>query len=340
MNGGGWIRVLKPGLLTTVQDAGRHGLQHLGVVPGGAMDPVALALANALVGNAPGEAALEITLIGPELQFECSALIALCGARFDAALDGVPLPPDRPVLVEQGARLAIGRARAGARACLAIAGGIAVPPVLGSRSTFLPASFGGFEGRALRGGDLVPLAANAAELAARRYAALASRRALAGGLPSVGWSVPALTLPEREPITVHAMEGRHHSLFDADSRRAFFEAEWKVSSDSNRMGFRLTGSALLRAGPAEIQSEPTCLGTVQVPANGQPIALMADHQTTGGYPKIAEIAGADVPRLAQLAPGGTLRFARCSLSEAIELRRALRRRVDAALRALAWSYGR
>jgi antagonist of KipI len=340
MSAGPWIRVVKPGLLTTVQDAGRHGLQHLGIVPGGAMDPVALELANALVGNVLGEAGLEITVIGPELEFGCTALVALCGARFDATLDGAPLPPDRPVLVERGARLALGRAIAGARACLAIAGGIAVPVVLGSRSTFLPASFGGFEGRALRAGDLVPLAADAAEVAARRYAALAGRRALAGGLASVGWSVPTLTLPEREPITVRAMEGRHHSLFEAASQRAFFEATWRVLPESNRMGFRLAGPTLLRPGSAEIQSEPTCLGTVQVPADGQPIALMADHQTTGGYPRIAEIASADVPRLAQLAPGATVRFARCSLAEAVALRRALRRRVNAALRALAWSYGK
>ncbi|MCX7962834.1 MAG: biotin-dependent carboxyltransferase family protein [Burkholderiales bacterium] len=339
MSGGAWIRVAKPGLLTTVQDAGRYGLQHLGVVPGGAMDPVALAIANALVGNRPEAAALEITLIGPELEFGCAALVALCGARFEARLDGAPLPLDRPVLVEQGARLAIGAARAGARACLAVAGGIAVPPVLGSRSTFLPAAFGGFEGRALRPGDLVPLAADAADIARKRYGALPEKRRTAGGGASVGWSVPALTLPEREPITVHAMEGRHHALFEAASRRAFFEATWKVLPDSNRMGFRLGGPALARAASGEIHSEPTCLGTVQVPANGQPIALMADHQTTGGYPRIAEIASADVARLAQLAPGQTLRFARCTLAEAVALRRAQRERMRRALRALAWSYG-
>lgn len=338
MSASAHIRVVKPGLLTTVQDAGRHGLQHLGVVPGGAMDPVAFELANALVGNVLGEAVLEITVIGPELEFGCKALIALCGARFDATLDGVPLPRDRPVLVEEGARLAVGRAVAGARACLAIAGGIAVPVVLGSRSTYLPASFGGFEGRALRAGDVVPLAADAAEVAQRRYAALPSRRALTGGLASVGWSVPALTLAEREPITVHAMQGRHHSLFEPASQRAFFEATWKVSPDSNRMGYRLAGPVLARTGPVEIQSEPTCPGTVQVPADGQPIVLTADHQTTGGYPRIAEVASADVPRLAQLAPGATVRFARCSLDEARALRRALRRRVAGALRSLAWNY--
>jgi antagonist of KipI len=135
------------------------------------------------------------------------------------------------------------------------------------------------------------------------------------------------------------MEGRHYALFDAASQRAFFEATWRISPDSNRMGFRFGGGpALAPAKALEILSEPTCLGTVQVPANGQPIALLADHQTTGGYPKIAEIAGADVLRLAQLAPGGTVRFGRCTLGEARELWQALRTRVDASRRAIAWEY--
>jgi antagonist of KipI len=334
-----FVRVLKPGLLTTVQDAGRHGLQHLGVVPGGAMDAVALELANALVGNPRGEAALEITVIGPDLEFGCDALVALCGADFDARLDGSRMPLDRPVLAPGRSRLSVGRSRAGSRAYLAVAGGFATEPVLGSRSTCLPARFGGHEGRAIRAGDLLPLAPQAARLAAQRYAKLHSPRTFPGGLRSVAWSAPSLTPPEGDTILVHAMEGRHFAQFDAASRRAFFDAAWKVSPDSNRMGFRLSGPALARTEAVEIHSEPTCLGTVQVPAGGQPIALMADHQTTGGYPRIAEIASADVPRLAQLAPGGSVRFARCTLEEATMLRRTLRRRMDAALRALAWSYG-
>ncbi|MGH8765440.1 MAG: hypothetical protein ACRET8_06955, partial [Burkholderiales bacterium] len=144
-------------------------------------------------------------------------------------------------------------------------------------------------------------------------------------------------------IVIHAIEGRHHSMFDAAAQRAFFDATWKLSPDSNRMGFRLSGPVLARSDTgemrAEILSEPTCLGTVQVPANGTPIALMADHQTTGGYPKIAEIAAADVPRLAQLAPGGSVQFARCTLEQAGELRSVLAQRIRAALRALAWIYG-
>ena len=176
------------------------------------------------------------------------------------------------------------------------------------------------------------------ELGKRRYARLHGRRHR-HGVATVGWSVPAMTLPEREPIVVHAMEGRHHAGVGAAARRAFFDATWKVTPDSNRMGFRLAGPVLAREDERGILSEPTCLGTVQVPPGGVPIALMADHQTTGGYPKIAEIASADVPRLAQLAPGGSLRFARVTLEQANDLRRALRLRVDAALRSLAWTYG-
>lgn len=331
------LQVVKPGLLTTVQDAGRHGLRHLGVVSGGAMDTVALNVANALVGNRAGEAALEITIIGPELVFESEALVALCGARFEAFADGEPLPWNRPVLLERSARVRIRQATQGSRAYLAVAGGIATAPVLGSRSTYLPARFGGMEGRALKAGDVLPLGGDAAALSARRYQGLKNRRDV-HGLRTVAWSVPALTLPEREPIVVHAMAGRHHDLFDAAARRAFFEATWRVSPDSNRMGFRLAGPTLARAEAGEILSEPACLGTVQVPAGGAPIALMADHQTTGGYPKIAEVAAADVPRLAQLAPGGTVQFARCTLEQAQELRRVLRQRIDSALRALSWSY--
>ncbi|TAK39723.1 MAG: biotin-dependent carboxyltransferase [Betaproteobacteria bacterium] len=330
------VRVLRPGMLTTVQDRGRHRMQHLGIVPGGAMDPVAFELANALVGNLQGEAALEFTLLGPQLAFEAAALIALCGAEFEATLDGQPMPLDRPVLVTSGTRLAAGRARRGSRAYLAVAGGIAVEPVLGSRSTYLPAQFGGWQGRVLRSDDLLPLAPECAALSGAR----AERLRLPGGAPhrTVPWSAPSLTLPEREFIVIHAMEGRHFGGFDADSQRAFFDATWRVAPASDRMGFRLLGPALARVDGDELLSEPTCLGTVQVPADGAPIALMADHQTTGGYPKIAEIAGADVPRLAQLAPGAALRFVRCTLAEAQALRRAARQRVESARRGIAWKY--
>jgi antagonist of KipI len=310
------------------------------------MDPVALELANGLVGNRSGEAVVEITVLGPEIVFESDALVALCGAEMEARLGGMPMPANRPVFVGNGTVLNLRRTTLGSRAYLAVAGGIVLDAVLGSRSTYLPAKFGGLQGRALRAGDVLPLAGDVSALSRKRYESLRNRKELPGlrAVHTVGWSAPSLTLPAREPIVIHAMEGRHHELFDVAARRAFFDATWKVTPDSNRMGFRLAGPVLARGNAGEpggeIISEPTCLGTVQVPANGLPIALMADHQTTGGYPKIAEIAAADVPRLAQLAPGGLVQFARCTLEQAGELRRVLRQRMDAALRSLAWDYGK
>lgn len=324
------LRVVRPGLFTTVQDAGRHGLQHLGLCPGGAMDEVALALANALVGNAPGEAALEITVIGPELQFERDTLVAVCGAEFQGGF-----PHNRPVLAPAGSRYSVGRAVRGARAYLAVAGGFPLEPVLGSRSTYLPGGFGGIEGRALRHGDVLPLRPDSQEVSRKRFSSLKG-----AAKASVRWSAPPLTLPDREPVLIHVIEGQHYESFDAPSQRAFVDAVWRVAPDSNRMGFRLQGPPIAREKEGgEILSGPTCLGSVQVPAGGAPIALMADHQTTGGYPRIAEIVSADVPRLAQLAPGGKVHFARCSLETAAELRRHLQERLETALRGIAWSYG-
>jgi antagonist of KipI len=324
------LRILRPGILMTVQDEGRHGYQHLGLCPGGAMDPVALALANALVGNGVEEAALEITVLGPDLEFAQDTLVALCGAEFEASL-----PLNRPVLVEADKHVHIGRALRGARGYLAIAGGFALEPVLGSRSTYLPGRFGGYEGRTLRRGDRLPLQQNVAELSKERFARLKGRNGR-----SVRWWAPPLTAPDREPILLHVIEGEHYGRFDSTAQRAFLDTVWSITPDSNRMGFRLAGVPLARpTDESEILSAPTCLGTVQVPASGQPIVLMADHQTTGGYPRIAEIAWADVPRLAQLAPGGKLHFARCNLEIASQLRKAMRERLESALHGIAWEYG-
>ena len=323
------IRVLRPGLQTSVQDQGRYGLQHIGLCPGGAMDPVALSLANALVGNPVTEAALEITVIGPELEFESDTLVALCGAEF-----GGDFPHNRPVLMPAGGRFNVGRAARGARAYLAVAGGFDLAPVLGSRSTYIPGAFGGFKGRALRHGDALPLKAESAELSRERFGRLKRKRER-----SVPWSAPSHTLPDREPIVVHVLEGQHFAEFDATVQRTFFDSVWRIASDSNRMGFRLSGPQLVRAATDEILSGPTCLGTIQVPPNGVPIALMADHQTTGGYAIIAEIASADVPRLAQLAPGGQVQFAKCTLEMAAELRKHMREGLQAAVRGIAWEFG-
>jgi len=370
------LRVVRPGSLSTVQDLGRHGLQHLGIVPGGAMDPIAHQLANALVGNPSAAATLECTVLGPSVVVECDLLVALYGAMCDAKAGGLPLPRNRPVLLKAGTRMTIGAATHGARAYLAVAGGIQVPEVLGSRSTYIPAAFGGLSGRALRADDRLPCSSDAEALSAARFERVVHGRAETpcDAWRSVRWFAPDLTLPPSDGAqSVRAMAGRHYDQFDADSQAAFFDHDWRVAPDSNRMGFRLqavvpaqvslvvpakagtqgpvvpaqscprvplsgTGTQsrppLTRTNPTDILSEPTCLGTVQVPNDGSPIALMADHQTTGGYPKIAEIASADIPVLAQLAPGGRVRFVRCSLEEAAAARIAAEARVTAVLQAI------
>jgi antagonist of KipI len=298
------------------------------------MDPVSFHFANALVGNAPDDAALEITILGPELVFEKATLVALCGGEFYGGF-----PRHRPVLVSAGTKVAIGRAQRGARAYLAVAGGLPVEPVLGSRCTYLPGRFGGFQGRALRRGDILPVQPDISELSRQRFARL-KKTVRKATLSTTRWHALPMTLPEHEPVLLHALEGQHFESFDLASQRSFFDAVWRIAPESNRMGFRLAGPPLSRGESGEILSGPTCLGTVQVPGSGAPIALMADHQTTGGYPRIAEIASADVPRLAQLPPGGTLRFARCSLEMAIELRRDTKARVAPALQAISWEYGK
>jgi antagonist of KipI len=335
------LRTVRPGALATVQDLGRRGLQHLGIVAGGAMDPVALRIANALVGNAAGAAALEIALSGPELLVGRDALVALYGARFAADADGVALPQSRPVLVRAGTRLRIGRATAGSFGYLAVAGGLDVPPVLGSRSTYLAGGFGGWRGRPLERDAELAFAPEAEALAAARFARAARRRRpiRAGRCETVAWFVPPATLPEHEAPVVRALSGRHADAFQDAARSAFYAERWQVAPDSNRMGYRLRGPRLALAAPLEILSQATCLGTVQVPPAGQPIVLMADHQTTGGYPKIAEVIAADMPMLAQLAPGAGLRFAPVTLEEADAAREALARRVDALAQRIEWALG-
>jgi biotin-dependent carboxylase-like uncharacterized protein len=335
--------MLRPGALATLQDLGRAGMQHLGIVPGGAMDPVSHRIANALVGNRADAATLEIALSGPELAFERTALVALAGARFEAWLGPAPFPAARPVRVRAGSRLRIGRAAAGAFGYLAIAGGFDVPAVLGSRGTYLPGGLGGLGGRLLASGASLPLAADAEALSAVRFARATRKRdevELDGGAArSVRWFAPPLTVPATEPAVARAVEGVHAGLFTDAARAAFYGERWRVAADSNRMGYRLVGPRLELVAPTEILSQATCLGTVQVPADGQPIALMADHQTTGGYPKIAEVIAADAPSLAQVPPGGEVRFAAVKFDEADAAREALAKRVNQLVERILWEYG-
>lgn len=334
------VIVLRPGTLATVQDLGRTGLRHLGVVPGGAMDAVSHRIANALVGNRSDAASLEIALSGPDLLITRDALIALYGARFAARLDGKPLPPARPVLVRAGARLRIGRAEDGFFGYLAIAGGFDVPAVLGSRSTYVPGAFGGWRGKAITRDATLPLIGSVADLSARRFERVSRRGNPFGPRgQSVAWFAPNALSAIGDPPVVRAIPGIHHELFKPAARVAFFSERWRVGMDSNRMGLRLGGPSLPLVKAIEILSQPACRGTVQVPAGGQPIALMADHQSTGGYPRIAEVIAADAPRLAQVPPGRELRFAPVTLEEADAARALLSERVEVLIERILWEFG-
>lgn len=312
--------VLKPGMLSSFQDMGRTGWQHLGIPVAGAMDERAHRLANLLAGNTASHATLEITLVGPTLRFDAPACLAIGGADLGATLNGTAVPPLRPMLARQGDVLAFAtrpRHERGVRAYLAVHGGYELEPVMGSESTYLRSGFGGWHGRALNKDDRIalrrPLQGDEAAL-----------QALAGALDDLRIYLPApLVHMPRQALRI--LPGAHWDAFDADSRRRLVEDAFQISPQSDRMGYRLTGPNLALGKPREMLSEAASFGTIQVPAGGQPIILMADRQTTGGYPKIAQVASADLPLLAQYAPGQSVRFAMIGLEEAQRLDNARER---------------
>lgn len=307
------IEVIKPGLLSTVQDGGRIGHARLGVAPSGAMDVPALRLANALVGNAADAAALELTLLGPVLHFPHEALIAITGAEIDVRADAAALPMWRPVYLPAGTLLKVGSMRQGARSYIAFAGGLQAAHCLGSASVDTNAGIG----RALRAGDQLETAAPALP-----HPVVDDARAR---WPS--WSLAPMHWFDLRSRPLRAVTGRHFDALDEASQAALFADEFRVAADSNRVGFRLQGSALQPARPLELISEAVDFGTLQLPPNGAPIVLMAEHPTTGGYPRIAQVAGVDLPFLAQHRPGDRLRFERIDAGHAegllIEQQRAL-----------------
>jgi antagonist of KipI len=294
------IHVIKPGMLTTVQDRGRWGLQARGVPVAGPMDPYSHRLANALVGNDVDAATLEVTLVGPELEFGDERVVAVAGAEFALTVDGRSAPVNAVFVVTAGARLRFGRRSRGARAYIAINGGVDTPLTLGSRATHLVAAMGGINGRALRAGDNLPLGDPTLS------------RTLVGGD-----SQPiAIQFPEGV-ARLRVLPGPQQEYFPPDALDVLQSASYAISHASDRMAFRLDGPRLTHARSADIISDATPLGALQVPASGQPILLMADRQTSGGYPKIATVISADICIAGQLAPGDTISFSVCSLQEAL-----------------------
>ncbi len=332
------LSILRPGLLTTVQDLGRHGYQQDGIIVSGAMDATALRVANLLVGNPETTAGLEITLLGPKIRFETDCLVALTGAHLSPTLNGQPVGLNRPVWVAAGTELAFGRALAGSRAYLAVAGGFALAPVLGSQSTYLRAGFGGFQGRALQAGDVLSVGQFSA-IGEKLRQQLAQRLSHSSWVPARWTPGPALCpTPHPNPV-IRAVRGPEYELFSEASQRAFWHEPFTVTPEADRMGYRLHGPALARPIETELLSSAVTFGTVQVPAGGQAIVLMADRQTIGGYPRLAQVITADLSALAQVRPGARIQFAEVSLAEAQALYLAQERQLRGLRRGIATVFG-
>lgn len=310
------LKVHRAGILSTVQDLGRHGYQRFGVPVGGVMDEYSHRLANLLVGNAEQEATLEITLAGPRLEFTEDGLIGVCGGDFTPTIDGRKVPAARPVLVAKGSVLDFGTCRLGCRAYLAVAGGFEVPRVMGSKSTYLRGGFGGFEGRSLRRGDVLLIGEGGAQL----YPGLRAELARGTAFAFPRWSVNAHSaFLAHDHHRIHFVPGRHWDLFSEDSRLQFPSVQFRIAPESDRMGYRLEGPPLVLKQPVEILSEAVTFGTIQIPPDGRPIVLMANRQTTGGYPRIGEVSTVDLPLLAQLPPGDTVQFEPMTLEDSQRL---------------------
>ena len=320
------LKVHRAGILSTLQDRGRYGYQRFGVPVGGVMDDYSHRLANLLVDNPEDEATLELTLAGPCVEFTEDALVAICGADLAPSVAGRNVPAARPVLIKAGSLLDFGACRLGCRAYLAVGGGFDVPRVMGSKSTYLRGSVGGYRGRALKRGDLVPTGRARAEI----YPMLQAQLARGDAFACPKWSVTANSaFLAHDHHRIRFVWGRHAERFSEATRQQFCTVEFRIASNSDRMGYRLEGPELERTQTSEILSEAVAFGTIQVPPDGQPIVLMANRQTTGGYPRIGEVVTVDLPLLAQLPPGDTVRFEPVSLEESQQL--YLQRERDIAL---------
>ena len=292
------IRVAKPGLFTTVQDRGRFGYAHLGISPAGAADALSLRIANLLVGNDEYAPALEMTLLGTTLEFEESAIVAISGANFDCRVGAKWVPGHTAVQMSAGEILQCGSTTNGARSYLAVKGGFDVPLVMGSASTDVRGRFGGFEGRRLQRGDVLKVGKGGKPQALRLRT---------GVLETVHPSGP-----------VRVTKGAQHDWFSPETFAKLLSSPYQVSEQSDRAGLRLQGGAVSPSERSQLLTDGIPLGAIQVPQDGQPIILFVDQQTTGGYPKIANVIAADMHRIGQLRPRDQVRFAEVSMTEAVE----------------------
>ncbi len=310
------LKVVRAGLFDTVQDKGRIGFMALGMPTAGAMDRIGLHLANALAGNPPETAGLEIGVMGPDLLVEADSVrVALVGPLSPSLIEAPDAPPkplesDRTHLLKRGQILRVGMVEGASTAYIVVAGGFALPTFMGSLSTYSRAGIGGFEGRKLAAGDSLPLAREAATPGDERKFGTAFD--YGSGPIRVVW-------------------GPQEEYFTEEGKRTFVEAEYRVSKEADRMGIRFEGPAIAHSQGADIISDGIAPGAIQVPGAGLPIVLLADRQTVGGYPKIATVASVDLPRLSRMLPGQAVRFAPVAVEEAEDLRRAQEARMQRAI---------
>jgi len=304
------INVIRPGLLATIQDLGRVGVQKYGIIVSGAMDQLSLRMANLLVGNGQDEAAIEITLYGTAFTFNHDHLIAITGGDLQPTLNDAPIPMWRPILVKKGSTLTFNSAVSGCRSYVAIAGGFNVPKELGSKSTYMRAKIGGFKGRALKKGDVLEIdcLSDRNQLFVEQFQSIHS-------YPT--WYINHSEFYSFQQIEkIRIIKGSEYEFFNEKSKQSFTNDHYQLTLEADRMGFKFEGQPLELNQAREFLSEGVTYGTIQVPANGQPIILMADRQTTGGYPKIGQVISADLPKLAQLQPNHQVTFEIVSIQEA------------------------
>jgi len=312
------IKVLQPGLLTSMQDLGRYGYQKHGVIVSGAMDTYSLRIANLLVGNQEGEGALEMALLGPSLQIEKDSLLAITGGNLSPTVNGKTVPMWRPVYIKKGSVLQFGACKSGCRSYLAIAGGYDILEVMGSKSTYLRAGIGGFQGRALQRGDVLEV--KSPEGASLERVEYFKRKKSPESFVPASWYAGRKPIPQTLCLTtIRITRGLQFKYFTSESKSQLLNDSFQVATQSDRMGYRLSGVTLQLEEPLEMISEAVALGTIQVPPDGNPIILLADRQTVGGYPKIGQVALVDVPILAQVRPGAAIRFQEIELEEAERL---------------------
>ena len=311
------ISVLNPGLLTTIQDFGRSGYQKYGVIVSGAMDTYSMRLSNILVGNEENEGVLEITLIGPSLKLETGTLFSITGADISPTINGKKIPRGRPIYLNKDCILKFGVCKAGCRCYLAIAGGFDVQKIMESKSTYLRAQFGGFNGRSLKKDDIIAIGDKNSK--AIKIIKKLEEMKIKGDFIAPSWYIKNFMLQNTESTVIRVFEDRQFHKISEKSINKFFNSKFNIDTKSDRMGYRLAGEKIELKEKLEMISEEVSLGTIQIPPDGNPIILLADRQTTGGYPKIAHVASVDIQKIVQLKPNDKIEFRKITLKEAEKL---------------------